>query len=158
MRYNCLGVVVVGVWQCGSDGSIGGVISPSWWRDWGRHSLNTAQSSLAHSPANTRRTHRQSGHSNVMITLVPRWLCGNGGLQDYTSRTTISDHLFIVSQQSGVGGEGGTSLTWQLVMIIFVFSATIRMWSVLISSDSSDPLTNIVLPYQSWRGSVPTPF
>ena len=39
---------------CGSDGSIGaGVISPSWWRDWGRHSLNTAQSSPGLSPANT---------------------------------------------------------------------------------------------------------
>ena len=37
----------------GSDGSIGGVISPSWWRDWGRHSLNTAQSSVAQWPAHT---------------------------------------------------------------------------------------------------------
>ena len=63
----------------GGDGSIGGVISPSWWRDWGRHSLNTAQSSPALSPANTSlqsrlhntRTARHSDGDKVMRTLLP---------------------------------------------------------------------------------------
>ena len=56
---------------CGSDGSIGaGVISPSWWRDWGRHSLNTAQSSPAPYPANTRTQGDTGRHRETLRTVT----------------------------------------------------------------------------------------